>query len=181
MSLAPDFCAPIVAWRTWRVLAEEDGFRLVSAVQPTLWEPRREMTAQCLARRRRFSLLGRRRLDPHDAPHMQCTCGIYATKGVGLAGLYAAPDGRRRKHAVAHVIGLVSLWGRVLACRNGWRSELAYPARIFVPEACAFGSTPLDELAFSLADYGVPIEIIPHAGRREVLQTLASVPTAAPL
>lgn len=174
MTVAPDLAAPIVAWRAWRVLQHAEGLRLASVVQPTVWEPRRRLECQCLSRRRTW-LLGRRR-DRHEAPHAPCTCGIYATTRVDLAGRYVPPPAPELEEpaTVARVLGRVSLWGRVLACRRGWRAQFAYPARIYVPHDAALGDArAVEELAFALTDYGVPIEIVAHRGERDLLHTLA--------
>jgi hypothetical protein len=80
-----------------------------------------------------------------------------------------------RQDVVARVIGLVSLWGRVLACPRGWRAEVAYPQRIYVPihamKVRAWKRA--EEVALSLADYGVPVEIVSHRGAPDLLHSLA--------
>lgn len=179
MSVAPDFAAPIVGWRTWLVVKGADGLRLGSVVQPTLWEPRRELVGECLDRRR-LRRFRRRKHNRHHAPDFSCSCGIYASRTTELAGQYVFTAEFERRHVVGRVIGLVSLWGRVLACRRGWRAEFAYPARIYVPLDAedVRRSSRVEELALSLADYGVPVEIVTHHGEPDLLQSLASHATA---
>jgi hypothetical protein len=181
VTVAPDFAEPIVAWRSWRVLRSADGPRLASVVRPTVWEPRRELVGECLTQRRRVWVFGRRTPTVHDAPDLGCGCGIYATEDAALAGLYVSVAEPEHRHVPTRVIGLVSLWGRVLACTRGWRGELAYPARIYVPmPADDPDSSPFEELAFSLADYGVPIEIVSYRGRRDIVRSIAALRTASP-
>jgi hypothetical protein len=175
VTVAPDFAAPFVGWRTWLVVREGDGYRLGSVVQPTLWEPRRELVGECLGRRRRLWPLRRRSRAPHQTPGYFCSCGVYASRDPDLASQYVFAQYHRRRVA-ARVIGLVSLWGRVVASPRGWRAEFAYPARIYVPVDSKELADPsgVEEMALSLADYGVPVEIVSHGGEPELLQSLAT-------
>jgi hypothetical protein len=172
---APDFAAAIVGWRAWLVVERPAGLRLASVVQPTVWEPRHELRSDCLANHRRLWAFGRRRPGRHSAPEAWCTCGIYASTDAEVAGQYFLTPDVERPKVVAGVIGLVSLWGRVLACSRGWRAEYAYPARICVPIRAedVSGLNGVEELAFSLAEYGVPVEIVSHRGKPDLLRTLA--------
>jgi hypothetical protein len=176
VTVAPDFAAPIVGWRTWLVIERAEGFRLGSVVQPTLWEPRRQLVAECLARTPLSWLFRRRRRTFDHAPDASCSCGIYASKDAELAGEYVLTAEIQRPFVAARVIGLVSLWGRVLACPRGWRAEFAYPARIYVPRGKnhASGSLRTEELALSLADYGVPVEIVSHRDDADLVDVVAS-------
>lgn len=175
MTVAPDFAAPIVGWRTWLVVREADALRLASVVKPTLWEPRRELVGECLRDHRSLWLFRRRTRSGHGAPHFWCSCGIYASKDTKLAGRYVFTREFERRHVVGRVIGLVSLWGRVLACARGWRAEFAYPRRIYVPMEAeeVSASERIEELALSLGDYGVPVEIVSHRGEPDLLHSLA--------
>jgi hypothetical protein len=175
VTVAPDFAAPIVGWRTWLVVKGADGLRLGSVVQPTLWEPLRELVGECLAHHRLVWFFRRRRRSDHDAPHLRCSCGIYASKDAQLAGQYVFTREFERRHVVGRVIGRVSLWGRVLACPRGWRAQFAYPERIYVPmEAGEVSvSKPVEEVALALGAYGVPVEIVSHRGEPDLLHSLA--------
>lgn len=59
--------------------------------------------------------------DPHQAPHKDCTCGVYAAQ----TPEQCAAHGK-------YVVGRVSLWGTVVPGEKGWRAERAYPSEIFV-------------------------------------------------
>ena len=83
-----------------------------------------------------------------------------------MLGTYVLEDalfGERR------VIGEVSLWGSVVECERGFRASHAYPKRIFIPTDADGRRGRLDELAVSLCEYGVPVELLPvrhvEAGR----------------
>src|SRR3954452_9752484 len=70
---APDLITPVVAFRAWRMI---DG-RLLSPYIPCRWEGR-EMHATCYPANR---ILERGRgwlAEPHESPHPDCRCGIYA-------------------------------------------------------------------------------------------------------
>lgn len=56
---------------------------------------------------------------PQDAPHIKCTCGIYASKS--LEHLHEYGYSRSRVH------GQASLWGTVVEHQHGWRAQYAYP------------------------------------------------------
>jgi hypothetical protein len=173
MTRAPDFAAPIVAWRAWLVVRQQGRMRLSSVVRPTLWEPRRELVGECLACAPRL-LPWRRGRRAHESPGTRCGCGIYATSDPEVAGQYLDRSAIPRWGVAGRVIGLVSLWGRVLECERGWRGERAYPARIYVPvlsrEVAAWRR--VEEVAFSLADYGVPVELAAHRNARELVHSL---------
>jgi hypothetical protein len=176
---APDFAEPVVAWRTWRVVRAPEGLRLGSVVYPTVWEPRHEVTCDCLATKRRLWPLRRRVREDHDPPEAACTCGIYASRDVALASRYAFSLGFEGRGTVARVIGLVALWGRVLACERGWRAQFAYPRRIYVLHRRNADERPFLDLAFALAGYGVPVELVPHRGERDLIRSLARTEAAS--
>jgi hypothetical protein len=161
---APDFAAPIEAWRVWRVVWEGDGYRLGSVVKPTLWPPGEPLVAKCL-RARPVAWLRRR--ERHEAAEPDCECGIYAAS-LEYIGPYLADAAVQR--GLARVLGRVSLWGSVVACEHGFRASHAYPARIYVPaDASERRGGGWNEIAEGLSLYDVPIEFLParraHAAR----------------
>jgi hypothetical protein len=174
VTVAPDYASPLLGWRAWLVLRRAEGVRLASVAHPTLWEPHRELKGECLAPRR-LPLPRRWRRHGHDAPDATCSCGIYAGSGPDVAGPYVFRPLVARRHLVVRVIGLVSLWGRVVACERGWRAECAYPSRIFVPVPATDSKAwrRVDELAFALAEYGVPVDVVPHRGEQDLVYSLA--------
>jgi hypothetical protein len=162
VSAAPDYVEPIVGWRTWLVVCEGEGLRLRSVVYDTPWSPHNELVARCLSWQRAFSLPWRRR-SGHVPPARGCGCGIYAAKEPEEAASYL--EGRSWADAlgVHRVIGTVSLWGRVVQCRRGWRGSHAYPKKIYVPSTRApywLRAERAEEVALALTDYDVPVELL---------------------
>lgn len=179
---APDYVEPIVGWRVWHVVETRGALRLRSPLYRTIWTPRQEIVAAC--RRGAESPLlpywpgpGR-----HSPPHERCRCGIYASHSAAQAAPYVARFFKYRDDVVHRVIGRVSLWGAVIECERGWRASHAYPAQIYVPAprrrrlALFTGMTrparAVEEVAFGLADYGVPVEIVACATVRDVAENL---------
>jgi hypothetical protein len=108
---APDLIAPVTAFRTWRLV----GDHLSSPYMPVRWD-RPQVRARCYPANRTL-VFGVGWLDqPHDAPHPACRCGIYG---------YYAPPRRPRIPDPGRATGIVSLWGRIEAHRDGMRAEHA--------------------------------------------------------
>ncbi len=96
----------------------------------------------------------------HDAPSLDCECGIYA---------FNRPD--HPDLVDSNVIwGEIAMWGDVLICgdddRNGdpvlqgYRAEFAYPQNLFVRDT---GTKSIRWLRDSLVDsYGVPVFLVPE-------------------
>lgn len=61
----------------------------------------------------------------HSAPHLDCTCGIYA--GMNLEQL------RRPGYERSLIYGRVMLWGDVVEHQCGWRAQDAYPHSFLLP------------------------------------------------
>jgi hypothetical protein len=57
------------------------------------------------------------------------------------------------------VVGSVRLWGEVHEHEYGWRAELAYPDRLYVPSRPGERSAAI-EMAEQLRSYGVPVEVL---------------------
>lgn len=171
MNGAPDYAEPFVGWRVWSVAEADDTFRLRSVVFDAVWPVRERMSARCL--RRRIRLPWRRGETAHAAPVEPCSCGIYASTLQRLASYLDCEFERRRFH---RVLGQVSLWGSVVECQQGWRASFAYPARLYVPTHRTDGSEIADteELAFALADYGVPVELLDCGRPGEVIDAVSA-------
>jgi hypothetical protein len=129
---APDGIEPVVGWRCWRVLDTKDGFALNSATNDTRWPARLALEASCPS------------TGAHDSPSAACSCGIYAARQPELVLGYFPPVVSRAATIIAPailgydtvvVVGLVSLWGRVVEGERGWRGRYAYPRELFVPSA----------------------------------------------
>ena len=113
---------PILAWRLWRIqrvetLEGDEPLRLAAAGRlgiPRFWRPREPNRAVCSSHRTQ-----------HEAPWPACRCGIYGFRA------QEAAERALRRYARGDVsdwaIGRVSLWGRIVECKHGWRAEYAYP------------------------------------------------------
>ena len=87
---APDLVTPVVAFRAWRIV---DG-RLLSPYIPCRWEGA-VMHAECYPANRAL-LFGRGWLAaPHDPPHPDCQCGIYAYHRPARRATTASSNGSR--------------------------------------------------------------------------------------
>jgi len=125
---APDYVGTLIGWRGWDV---NDDCGLVSLGSTNLWEPKRITRARC---NRHYS---------HAAPHRDCACGFWSFK-----------DQRQMTNVLrdyvgdVKVIGTVEIWGRVIECKNGYRSEYAYPKELWLL------GDGLESLSWT---YGVPV------------------------
>jgi hypothetical protein len=84
------------------------------------WLPQRRLAATCRAST--FGVVvGRVEAahGAHDAPQVDCTCGIYAAKS--LDHLY------RTGYAQHGIYGEVNLWGTVVEHELGWRASTPVP------------------------------------------------------
>jgi hypothetical protein len=149
VAIAPDYVEPLCAWRLWEVEDVDAAPRLRSLYRISFWPVGAPFEARCEAQRLRLS-----RRPRHPAPTATCTCGIYAAPLELIRKKLAIDDGL--PSGCLFVLGTVSLWGEVLECERGWRAELAYPSRLFVP----LGYPGAAERAAGLGDYGVPVELL---------------------
>ena len=123
---APDYTATMTGWRAWDV---SEG--LLEAVgNKHRWKPRRVEAAVC-------------RSGVHEAPKFNCHCGFWSFKTLELL-----LEARKGAPGPDPVVGPVEIWGRVIECENGFRSEFAYPKELWLLE------DGLDSLSWT---YGVPV------------------------
>lgn len=155
--IAPDLIEPVVGFRVWRVI---DG-RLLSPYIPCRWAGR-VMHATCYPANRSLEF-GRGWLDtPHESPHRDCKCGIYAYHRPGTHGYVGEWE---------WVDGIVTVWGRIEAHAAGIRAEHARveaiadarPAAPVVAERLGVDLVPRDTLDVTARRYGapLPIEMLP--------------------
>jgi hypothetical protein len=111
MSGAPDLIEPLVGYRAWRIA----NGRLLSPYVPCRWAGR-VLHAECHDANRAL-LHGKGWLEaPHESPHPDCRCGIYAYHRPGLRTYFG-------EHYWCE--GVISAWGRVVVYADGWRAEHA--------------------------------------------------------
>lgn len=121
MTSVPDYISPILSYRVWQW--DVAGLRSLNG---ELWHPGIPLEAKC--RLCEFALCRNRNgavRSLHNAPHMKCTCGIYASKNLEHLREYGYE--RSRIH------GQVSLWGTMVEHQHGWRAQYGYPKRFFLP------------------------------------------------
>lgn len=106
---------PLVGWRVWSLEMTYAGkIRLTSSYAwYGKWPINTPFRAKCL-------------ITWHAAPHIECTCGIYAAKDLKQIKKILSWD-------ILRVLGQVSLWGRVVEGKKGYRAEFAYPRNLWVP------------------------------------------------
>lgn len=125
----PDSIIPIVAWRAWSVKTSKNDWKLAALGQSDVWPAKKMMTAKC------------RSNGGHPVPHRDCQCGVWSFHS--LDTLLAKLDGYTPK-----VIGQVTIWGRIIECENGFRSQFAYPKELWLLDPA------MEQLGHT---YGVPV------------------------
>lgn len=128
----PDMVSVITAWRAWGLATRKGQKQLKALGVSHVWKPRAMLDAKC-------------NNSKHDAPQMDCTCGVWAFKT--LEGLTSALE----SYSDVKVLGRVSLWGRVVETENGYRAEKAYPSELWL------FSEELEELGLT---YDVPVRLV---------------------
>lgn len=123
---SPDYVHTLTGWRAWSV---DDGY-LASVGTDFKWQPKFPLRASC-------------EYKDHPAPEMDCSCGYWTFRTRGL--LVEALKGYVHESAV---IGPTAIWGRVIECENGYRSEYAYPNELWLLQG---------ELEYLGHVYGVPV------------------------
>jgi hypothetical protein len=119
MSHAPDLVVPLAGFRSWRLA----NGRLLSPYIPCRWEGRM-LHAECWDANRTL-LHGQGWLtEPHESPHPDCQCGIYAYERPGLRTYYGESWWAE---------GVISAWGRIVVHGDGWRAQHARIEALALP------------------------------------------------
>ena len=141
MSAAPDLAAAVVAFRSWRL----EGAKLRSPFIPCRWQDR-TMHAACFDANRRLTRGVGWLAEPHESPHEDCQCGIYA---------YYTPGPRSWFGEAYWCEGVVSAWGRVVVHGDGFRAEHARVEALAVPPGLQrYGAGHVHQAA---TDLGIPV------------------------
>ena len=112
------------------------------------WRPGQSQVARCKA----ATVVGRGRKkdNAHDAPHEDCTCGIYAVKTLH----YFRSVGYDRYG----IYGEVYLWGTVVEHELGWRAEFACPKNFVLPlDTLTFMLGAMQAQLDGLLAFGIPV------------------------
>jgi hypothetical protein len=144
----PDYISPIVGYRVWTW--DTKGLKSLCGER---WHPNQSLTARCRASAVVGTIASRvEGHDSHDAPQVNCTCGIYAVKT--LHHFRSAGYERYGVH------GEVYLWGTVVEHELGWRAQFAYPKSLVLPpEMDLLSPKEVDARLKALASYGIDIFI----------------------
>jgi hypothetical protein len=145
---------PIVGWRQWNFMYPHF---LANLGNDTIYVPREKIEARC----EQYSTIGTLVLPDHSeqqAPHLTCTCGIYAYKEKPrlLREISDIHSGLRL------VYGEINLWGKVIEHEVGYRAQFGYPKRLWCTPA-------IEPLAGWIGYvYGVPCEVMPSGDGEEI-------------
>jgi hypothetical protein len=138
---APDLIAPVVAFRCWRLA----GDQLVSPFIPCRWEGR-VMHAACYDANRTLTRGVGWLNEPHESPHADCQCGIYA---------YHTPGARSWFGEAYWCEGVVSAWGRLVVHNDGFRAEHAAVEALAIPDGLDLAGPA--QVRAAAAALGVPL------------------------
>lgn len=134
----PDFVSPIIGYRVWRWDASG-----LTSLNGERWLPNKPFAAGCRA------------LDTHGAhraPHINCTCGVYAAKTFEHLRQYC--------YGSYGPCGEVLLWGSVVEHQRGLRAQFAYPKTLcLLPEMMPVGLSILEHGLTALRAYRCDIYI----------------------
>jgi preprotein translocase subunit YajC len=147
--IIPDYISPIVGYRVWRWNATG-----LSSLNGEPWLPGRPLAAGCRAAAR-GTIVGRAKAmhGPHELPHSDCTCGVYAAKNMEHLRQFGYE--RRGIH------GEVYLWGTVVEHKLGWRAQFAYPKTLFLPvHILPFMLAEMNATLKALTSFGTDIFVL---------------------
>lgn len=122
------------------------------------WRPGEPLEARCRLSEFAHWRPHRTNLRPHDAPHLKCTCGIYASKSLEHL--------RRPGYQRSLIYGQVLLWGTIVEHQRGWRAQYAYPKSFLLPpEVLPVALKEIETRLETLISYGRDIFVL-HDGAR---------------
>ena len=153
---------PIVGWRQWNFMYPHF---LANLRQDTIYVPREKLEARCEQEDH----------SEQQAPHLTCTCGIYAYKEKPrLLGEIRITYGRPLAPPVSGlrlVYGEINLWGKVIEHEDGYRAQFGYPKRLWCTPA-------IEPLAGWIGYvYGVPCEVMPSGDGEGIKVKSTIIPT----
>jgi hypothetical protein len=172
MTAAPDYVEPIVGWRVWSAVDDDEGETCLSSiVYRTLWPIGAPLAAECRGCRMSLWLFRRAR---HEAPTVECRCGIHAAT---VTMMHAHLGEYLTSTEFVPVLGEVSLWGVVHEARGGWRASLAYPRTLFVP-VLGSGWGRAERIVNDLHRYRVPVRAVSGTSVEAVFEEATALAAA---
>lgn len=162
---APDFHEPVVGWRVWRIFEDSRRYLLMSLHHDVAWPAGAPLLAGCNRSTGGAWLR-------HSAPGLHCRCGVYATllEAIDIETLWEFP-----RSFCPFAIGRVSLWGSVIEAERGWRAQMAYPERLFVPARGWLERRRARQAAQGLRSYRVAVDPLPVRSIYDVVPQLAAL------
>lgn len=113
----PDYTSTLTTWRGWKIRNK----RLSGLGRSHVWEPKVAKKAVCMP------LDWSGSVSCGEAPKIDCSCGYWSFKS-----LDHMPEILQNYLTDIDVIGTVEIWGKVIECENGYRSEFAYPKELWL-------------------------------------------------
>jgi hypothetical protein len=154
---------PIVGWRQWNFMYPHF---LANLGNDTIYVPREKIEARCEQYSTIGTLAHRNDHSEQPAPHLPCSCGIYAYKEKPrllreirniYCGLRLVANNR-----YVPIYGEINLWGKVIDHEDGYRAQFGYPKRLWCTPA-------IEPLAGWIGYvYGVPCEVMPSEDDEEI-------------
>lgn len=149
----PDLISPVVGCRVWQW--DSNGIRSLNG---ETWLPQRRLTAACRAST--FGIIvdcAEAAHGAHDAPRMDCTCGVYAARDIEHL--------RTMGYTQYGICGEVYLWGTVVEHELGWRAQHACPKSFLIPlEVLPISMGMLESRLSTLVAYGCDIHVLGEEG-----------------
>lgn len=117
----PDYISPMVGYRVWHWDAA--GLKSLNGIH---WLPGKPLSAACgIALSRTIAGRAEHGYVTHEAPHEDCTCGVYSAKSLDHLRTFG--------YMQYGIYGEVWLWGTVVEHQLGWRAQFAYPKKLVLP------------------------------------------------
>lgn len=113
---------PFLGWRGWKWDTSQKRLRSMNNV---VWTPFEELHAEC----RQFGTSHSHGDSGHDAPAVNCNCGIFSMKAPQWLDRHIQTEDR------ATVIGTIKMWGNIVEGSVGYRAEYAMIDSLYV--ACS--------------------------------------------
>lgn len=132
----PDYTQTLTGWRAWKVHNE----KLYSLGMSQYWEPRVAKEAFCA-----YEGGYETESATHPSPARDCSCGYWSFSSMDIL-----MDALKAYSGVA-VVGSIEIWGRVIECENGYRSQFAYPKELWLLKP---------DLEYLSWTYGVPVRTL---------------------
>jgi hypothetical protein len=153
----------IVGWRQWNFMYPHF---LANLGNDTIYVPREKIEARCEQYSTIGTLVDRKDHSEQPAPHLPCTCGIYAYKEKPrlLREIKNIYSGLRlvANNRYVPIYGEINLWGKVIEHEDGYRAQFGYPKRLWCTPA-------IEPLAGWIGYvYGVPCEVMPSEDDEEI-------------